>query len=337
MIDVQRDVLGRARDLIYPELRRAVSTLHDDVRRPTEYHFGWTDVAGAPLAGKGGKGVRGALAILSAEAAGARATVGVPGAIAIELIHNFSLLHDDIIDEDRERRHKPTVWAVYGIGQAIIVGDALVTLASQVLLDAPTRERANAARRSLDATAAMIAGQADDMAFEREAYVSVADCLRMVENKTGALLAYASSVGAVLAGADATVVDALDAYGAHVGIAFQALDDVLGIWGDPAVTGKPVGSDLARAKKTLPVCAALSSETPEAEELRSLLGEQPLDADAIARATALIESCGGREFADHLNKLHFDRAVEALHTAELEPAAVERLEALACFLAERDH
>jgi geranylgeranyl diphosphate synthase type I len=271
------------------------------------------------------------LAILSAEATGAPARVGVPGAIAIELIHNFSLLHDDIIDNDRERRHRPTVWAVYGVGSAIVVGDALVTLASQALLDSPSPARADAARRSFDATAAMIAGQADDMAFERRLDVSVADCLRMVEHKTGALLAFAASVGAVLAGADAAVVDALESYGHHVGIA------LLGIWGDPQVTGKPVGSDLARTKKTLPICAALASDAPEAEELRALFTHEELDEAQIARATTLVEACGGRDFADHLNKLHFDHAVEALHAAELDRAAGAQLEALACFLAERDH
>ena len=337
MIDVELDVLGRARDLAYPATRRAVMTLHDDIRRPTEYHLGWTDVDGTPLGSKGGKGVRNALAIVSAEAVGAPGEVGVPGAVAIELIHNFSLLHDDIIDTDRERRHRPTVWALFGVGSAILVGDALMALAPQVLLEEITAPRVAAVRRLFDATAAMIAGQADDMAFESADDVSLSDCLRMVEGKTGALLAFASSVGAVLAGADAGMVDALESYGRHLGIAFQALDDVLGIWGDSAITGKPVGGDLAQRKKTLPVCAALACERIEATELRALLAGEALDAAAIARASQLVEACGGRAFAEQLAETHLDRALDALRSCALDQHAATELEALARFVTKRDH
>jgi len=337
MIDVELEVLGRARDLAYPETRRAVMTLHDDIRRPTEYHLGWTDVDGTALGGKGGKGVRTALAIVSAEAAGAPGAVGVPGAVAIELIHNFSLLHDDIIDTDRERRHRPTVWALFGVGSAIIVGDALMALAPQVLLEEITPERVNAARRLFDATAAMIAGQADDMAFETAENVSLADCLRMVERKTGALLAFASSVGAVLAGACPDIVDALESYGRNLGIAFQALDDVLGIWGDPRVTGKPVGGDIAQKKKTLPVCAALACGRPAADELRAIFAAGALDSRTIARASELVETCGGRAFTEQLAETNLNLALDALRSGALDDHAVTELEALARFVTKRDH
>ncbi len=318
MIDVELEVLGRARDLAYPATRRAVMTLHDDLRRPTEYHLGWTDVDGTPLGGKGGKGVRAALAIVSAEAAHAPGLVGVPGAVAIELIHNFSLLHDDIIDTDRERRHRPTVWAVFGVGSAIIVGDALMALAPIVLLEEVTPARVNATRRLFDATAAMIEGQADDMAFESATDVTLPECMRMVERKTGALLAFASSVGAVLAGAD-------------------TVDDLLGIWGDPQVTGKPVGGDLAQRKKTLPVCAALACERLEAAELSALFASGSLDERAIARASQLVEAAGGREYTEQLAETHLTRALDALRSSALDDHAVAQLEALARFVTKRDH
>ena len=129
--------------------------------------------------------------------------------MAIELVHNFSLIHDDIIDEDTERRHRSTVWSEYGIGSAIIVGDALATLALQVLLDEPTPERVLAARCLVEATQLMIAGQADDMAFESRASVTVEECLSMERGKTSALLSCAVSLGAILAGAPDATVDAL--------------------------------------------------------------------------------------------------------------------------------
>src|SRR3979490_2757304 len=135
-----------------------------DLRRVASYHLGWTDPEGGPAQGGGGKGVRPALALLSAEAAWGQSDLAIPGAVAIELIHNFSLIHDDVIDEDRTRHHRPTVWALFGVGQAVRGGGALQTLAHQVLREAP---RGVAAGRCLaDATAAMIAGQADDIAFE---------------------------------------------------------------------------------------------------------------------------------------------------------------------------
>lgn len=128
-------VFERTRDLIVPAMRVAINRLSAEMRPVVEYHLGWSDADGCSLGGNGGKGVRPALAILSAEAVGAEAVVGIPGGVAVELVHNFSLIHDDVIDGDAERRHRPTVWAVFGIGQAVIVGDALLALAQQILLD----------------------------------------------------------------------------------------------------------------------------------------------------------------------------------------------------------
>ncbi len=178
--------------------------------------------------------------------------------MAIELVHNFSLVHDDIIDGDLERRHRPTMWAEHGVGHAIIAGDALATLAFQILLEEPTPERVRAAVRLAEATQAMIAGQAEDMASELRDSLSVEECLQMEAGKTGALLSCAAAIGAILAGAPAATVEALADFGRHLGIAFQAVDDVLGIWGEPSVTGKPVGNDLRQHKKTLPIALALA-------------------------------------------------------------------------------
>src|SRR5580658_5649562 len=197
--------------------------------------------------------------MLAAEAAWADAEVGLPGGVAVELVHNFSLIHDDIIDEDIERHHRPTVWSLFGVGPAIIAGDALETLAHQVLLEASPATGAAASAALAEATAAMISGQADDIAFEKRRNVSVEECMAMSAGKTGALLGCASSIGAVLAGAPDATVGALRDYGRHLGLAFQAVDDLLGIWGDPDRTGKPAGSDLRQRKKSMPVVSALAA------------------------------------------------------------------------------
>ena len=327
--------LGRVRDEVEPALRAAVGRLGAELQHPIAYHVGWCDEFGVPTSG-GGKGVRPALALLSAEAVGADAAVAVPGAAAIELIHNFSLLHDDVMDGDRERRHRPTVWALSGVPTAIITGDALVTLAMQLLLEVPTAAGPAAARRLCAATAAMIEGQVDDMSFESRMDVGVDDCLTMEARKTGALLACASSIGAELASAPAPAIAALDDYGLHLGLAFQAVDDLLGIWGDPDVTGKPVVSDLTTAKKSLPVVAALTAEHPAATELQRLLAAGGLDEQGRQQAATLIEECGGRDQTAVIARRELHRAGEALEAFDFDPAAVTELLAVAHFVVERD-
>ena len=333
------EALARARAAVVPAMEAAVARLTPDVALLARYHFGWTDAEGRPLEAPGGKIVRPALALLSAEAAWADAGVGVPGGVAVELVHNYSLIHDDIIDGDTERHHRPTVWSVYGVGPAIIAGDALAVVAQQVLLESGTHGGAATALLA-EATAAMIAGQADDIAFEQRATVSVEECVAMCADKTGALLGAAASIGAVLAGAPPATVGALRDYGAHLGLAFQAVDDLLGIWGDPVRTGKPAGNDLRRRKKSLPVVAALAAGGDEADELRSLVVGEPsaaaLDDAQVERAAWLVEACGGREWARTRAKSHLDGALGALERVRLSPVPHRALADLAAFVVERE-
>jgi geranylgeranyl diphosphate synthase type I len=329
------DVLARSRRLTDPALRRALAGLHCDIRRAAEYHFGFVEADGSPGDGSR-KGIRPALAMLSAEAVGSPPEVGVPAAVAVELVHNFSLLHDDIIDGDRERRHRPTVWALFGVGQAIIVGDALQTLSHQLLLAEPSAESVRAAGRLTDAVAEIIAGQADDMALESEESISVDGCVRMAAAKTGALLACSAGLGAVLAGADTGVVDQLERFGARLGLAFQAVDDILGIWGDPAVTGKPVGSDLASKKKTLPVAFASAEDPDAAAELAALFRNGRLDQDAVRRATAAVERAGGREATEAFARAELSAALATLDAAALDDRVTGELRLVAEYVCERE-
>ncbi|MDQ6839195.1 MAG: polyprenyl synthetase family protein [Actinomycetota bacterium] len=337
------DVLARSRELTAPALMAAVDRLAPDIRRLASYHLGWADASGRPTENQGGKGIRPALALLSAEAAWADATVSIPGAVALELIHNFSLIHDDIIDGDTERHHRPTVWSVWGIGPAIIAGDALETLAHQVLLEGASPHVSAASAALAEATAAMISGQADDVAFEGRRTVTVEECMAMSAAKTGALLGAATSIGAVLAGASPATVGALRDFGAHLGLAFQAVDDLLGIWGDPARTGKPVGNDLRQRKKTMPVVSALGAGGSEADELLSLIagpgpGEAPgppLSAQQIQRSAYLVESCGGRAWTTARAKAHLDAALSALERVRLSPAPQRELADMAVYVVER--
>ncbi len=322
-------VLDRARELVDPAIAAALGGLGHELRAPAEYHF----------SGRG-KGTRPALAILSAEVVGAPPATGVPGAVAIEMIHDFSLIHDDIIDNDVERRHRPTVWAKFGTGVGVVVGDALHALAFEVLLRDVSPARIRAAKNLSEGVAAMIAGQSKDMAFETRSAITLEDCLAMERGKTGALLSYASSVGAILAEADDAVIDGLAEYGAHLGVAFQAVDDLLGIWGDPERTGKPAGADLRERKKSVPVVIALNSGTPAAEELARIYARAEWQAGELDAARALVEAGGGRDETRELACTHHRKAVSALDSLaqreEVVGEAVEEMRLLADFIVGRD-
>ena len=327
-------VLGRARDAVTPATRASLARLDDTSAAIAAYHLGWTDAAGTPTRGGGGKAVRPALATLSAQAAGAPAQVGIPGAVAVELVHNFSLVHDDVMDGDTERRHRPTVWALWGTNSAILTGDALLALAQEVLLDSGSPHRAAAARLLAETTRHLIRGQVQDVAFERRNEVSLAECLEMVSGKTGALLSASAAIGAVLAGAPAKVVDALATFGAQLGIAFQLIDDLLGIWGDPAITGKPVFSDLRSRKKTLPVTYALSHGGRAGRELAGWLSEPASGGEA--RAAGLIDAAGGRQWAAAEARHRIQVATQAMHAVPIPAGPRTELIAIAHFIVERE-
>jgi geranylgeranyl diphosphate synthase type I len=318
------EVLSHAADVVAPAIDAAIERLNPELHAPVRHH----------MAG-GGKRVRAGLVLVSTAAAGASEQVGIPGAVAIELVHNYSLVHDDIMDGDRERRHRPTVWAEFGVGRAIIAGDALAALATQVLLDEPTPERVAAAVSLTWATQEMIAGQADDMAFEARTSITLDESLRMTAGKTGALLSCASSLGAVLAGAPRATVSALSEFGQHLGIAFQAVDDVLGIWGDPAETGKAAGNDLLQHKLTIPVVIALQGTDHQRDELESLLATLTT-ADEVDRAAELVDKLGGHTGALQLADDHLREARAALDRVELEAGARAQLDAIAQFVCERN-
>ena len=322
-------ILERARDLVDPVIAAALGGLCDELRVPAQYHF----------QGRG-KGTRLALAILSAEAVGAPPQTGVPGAAAIELIHDFSLIHDDIIDNDAERRHRATVWAKFGVGVGVVVGDALHALAFEALISDPTPPRVKAAKHLAKAVSEMIAGQSMDMAFEDRPSVTLEDCLAMEQGKTGALLSYAASVGAILAGADDEVIHGLAEYGAHMGVAFQAVDDLLGIWGDPERTGKPKGADLRERKKSVPVVIALNSGTSVADDLAELYARPQLEAGDVDAARALVDVGGGREGTQALARTHYGLAMSALDSISDNESVVAEvvgeMRSLAEFIVGRD-
>lgn len=295
----------------------------------TAFSLGWDGSDGRAAPGAQGKGIRQTLALLGAEAVGGKAESAVLGAVAVELIHTFSLLHDDIMDGDETRRQRATAWKAYGTGPAVLAGDALFALAVQTLAGAPGNACGQAVRLLAGTLDELVRGQADDLLFETRPWtgpdaVQPHEYRVMAEQKTGALLGCAAGLGAVLGGAGRSETDALTAAGRHLGVAFQAVDDVLGIWGDPEITGKPVHSDLRRRKKTYPVLTALAAGGPASLRLGALLRTgEPLDDRTARRAAGLIEEAGGRSAALAEADRHLERARACLGSVTLaaEPRA----------------
>ena len=329
--------LAWSRELVEPALRAAVETLPASMRRIAGYHLGWWDQHGAPAAHPAGKAVRPTLTLLCAALVGGSPREAVPAGVAVELVHNFSLLHDDVMDGDLTRRHRPTAWAVFGIGGAILAGDALLTLALDVLAESAHPASAPGMRMLSAAVQELVDGQCADMEFERRSTVDLAECQGMAAGKTAALMGAACALGGSFGGGSAEEVRHLRAFGEHLGLAFQHVDDLLGIWGDERATGKPVFSDLRNRKKSLPVVYALTSGTPAGAELAAVYaGTEPLTDEELRRAAGLTDRAGGRawsqEQADHL----MAQALARLEHLPPTPAATE-LTDLAQRLTTRTH
>ncbi|MGH3548806.1 MAG: family 2 encapsulin nanocompartment cargo protein polyprenyl transferase [Pseudonocardiaceae bacterium] len=330
--------LRRARDAVVPATRAFVARLDETSAAIASYHLGWTDTAGVPTGGDGGKAVRPALATLSAQAVGAPARTGLPGAVAVELVHNFSLVHDDVMDGDVTRRHRPTAWSVFGMNAAILAGDAMLTLAMDVLASSGHPLAGKATGMLSAAVQELVDGQSADMLFERRADVGVAECLGMARKKTGALLGCACALGALFGGGRSATIESYRGFGERLGLAFQVVDDLLGIWGDPATTGKPAHSDLDSRKKSLPVVAALNSGTKAGRELAALYhGERQRSGAELARAAELVDLAGGRQWSTSMADEELRQVLRHLEAAGPGERAAAELVALARLITGRDH
>lgn len=332
------EVLAFSRSRVEPALRAAVDALPGPVRQVAGYHFGWWDEHGHPARSDGGKALRPALVLLAAEAVGADPGTAVPAAVAVELVHNFSLLHDDVMDGDVTRRHRPTAWRVFGQAAAILAGDGLLTGALDVVTASGHPSAQHAARMLIGAVQDLVAGQSADMGFEIRSDVELPECIDMARAKTGALLATACALGALYGGGRPDQVERFRAFGDRLGLAFQHVDDLIGIWGDPSVTGKPVYSDLYSRKKSLPVVAALTSDTAAGRELSALYhGGQPLTEGEVSRMAELIDAAGGRAWSRAQSDVLLREALEHLASATPAPGAAADLDALAALIVGRHH
>ncbi len=329
------------RKAVQAELRNIIGHCPPHLGNILRYHMGWLDERGRPCSRESGKFLRSTLCLLSCEAVGGDTSRALPAAAAIELVHNFSLIHDDIEDASYERHHRPTVWRLWGESQAINAGDAMFALAYSALprlkeSGIPDEKIVTCIEMLSLACLELCEGQYLDMEYESRYDVAVEDYLNMAAKKTGALLGVATSLGAYLGGADARLVDAFSSFGGELGIVFQIRDDILGIWGSEEGTGKSA-TDISQKKKSLPVVYALQNGRVEArEKLQKLYSQKLIDDQEVAEVIAILDGVGSRNYAESLAERYYLKALEHLEATGLSASGLAPLKKTASFLLKRE-
>lgn len=314
-----------------------------ELYRMMAYHMGWMDASGQVVESSStqGKALRPTLCMFACESLGGDCSRAVPAASALELIHNFSLVHDDIQDGDVERRHQPTVWYLWGQPKALAVGNALRAAAdvSPLRLTEQGVSPAKALRASrilTEGCLSMIQGQCMDLSFEGRLDIGSDDYLDMVSKKTGALIRCGTEMGALIGCDDDASAEHYASAGAHLGIAFQVRDDVLGIWGDSEVTGKASGNDIRRRKKSFPIVYALETATgAPRQRLLEAYGKDTPDEGDVEDVLTILGDVGAEAHAHQMAVDQGEQASGELKKIPVEPWAQAEFDDLVHFLTTR--
>jgi geranylgeranyl diphosphate synthase type I len=336
---------SRYQSRIDEALRAELTGLEPEMYDIHRYYMGWQEIDGSDSNSMGGKRMRPTLAMLAADAVGGDLERATPIAVALEYVHNFSLIHDDLEDMDRVRHHRPTVWAVWGEPAAIVSGNAMLKIADH----AAWKLRSVGVEESvaLEAEAVltnhylkMMEGQYLDISFETKESVSVDQYLDMIERKTGALIEASIYLGSLVApekGPDRQKATALKSIGYDLGRIFQIRDDVLGVWGG-VETGKPVGADIKRKKKALPAVHALSNSTgPSADRLKEIFRtEGDLNAEDVHVVLEVMENLGTQEYCQTMAEQRWVECKRMIESLEISGTTAAEFTELGEFLLIRE-
>ncbi|TWP47058.1 polyprenyl synthetase family protein [Lentzea tibetensis] len=320
------DVLEWSRQTVTPRLQSAVATLPTTTRRIAGYQFGWSDARERTSA------LRSALTMLSASAVGGTPEQALAAAAAVELAHQHCQLHDDVTDGVRTRRDRATAWTVFGAEPALEAADALLAQAFTVLAGSGHPSAVLGVRMLNTAMLAVVDGQIEDLALDAPRPPDLATSVRNAASTAGALMGCACAMGAVFGGGSQAQIEHLRVFGAHVGLVFQHVEDLIGIW------GSPLHADLHRRRMSLPVVAAMTSGTAEGRELAELYsGDEPLSDAEAHRAAELVDLAGGRTWSLREVDSLLVQALRRLRSAQPGATAADELFALAQQAARHDH
>ena len=330
-------VLFKHRDEIEAAMRKVVGQRASPLYRMMEYHLGWIDEGGMPSLSSEAKRVRPTLCLLACESLGGDPRLALPAAAAVELIHNFSLIHDDIQDGALERHHRATVWWVWGPAQAINAGDGMHALARLALLGLGEKGtppvKLTQALEALDsASLELCEGQYEDISYQERVDITVDAYLRMARLKAGGLIGCAMELGALVATDGDAVIAAFAECGRKLGTAFQIHDDVLDLWSVAAGPQATPPGDILSKKKTLPVVYAFEkADVHQKRELGTLYLKRVLDPADVPRVLAILEEVGAREYAQKMVEELWNEALGELERVSLRGNNIGELKELAEF------
>ena len=334
-------ILWKHRNSIEEALASVVSSDDLNLKNMLRYHMGWEDEHGHPTVSGTGKGLRSSLCVYACEAVGGTASQSLSLAASVELIHNFSLIHDDIQDEDTERRHRPTLWSIWGKPMALQAGNVLRVLADMGPQQLNQKEvdpdiLASCSKILTTACLEIIEGQFLDLSFEGKTDIGISRYIDMITRKTGALIRSAMHLGAISGTENPRDIESLANCGHYLGLLFQIRDDYLGIWGSDKETGKPTGSDIIRKKNSLPIVYGLErADDPLKKRIRQIYSQVDIQSDDVDMVISLLEDTKAPEYINKLALENANKARKAIEHVSLIPGASTDLEELLDFLLNR--
>ena len=339
-------MFARYRTWVEEALSRSVPDIsRSELYILVRYHLGWSDQQGIPAEApvSQGKALRPTLCLFASQALAQDITHALPSAAALELIHNFSLIHDDIQDQDRERRHQPTVWHLWGLPKALVAGNAMQSSGDIALLNTgcqgpDTETILKVSELLTDSYLEMIQGQCLDLAFESRTDISTEEYLQMIAYKTGSLIRSGLEIGAILSTEDPVTLQAFSRFGNYLGRAFQIRDDFLGIWGDETITGKAAGNDIRRRKKSFPIVLAFSqADGEDLKDLRRIYRKKELDEEDVTKVLAILDKVDAQDHCRQITETSAADALTALKRISLPEWAQHEAEELVEFLSRREY
>jgi len=332
-------IFFKYRDALEQQLKRTLEGRTLPLYNMMRYHMGWIDESGAPVESVSGKRLRPTLCLMCSEGAGGDYPQALPAAAAVELIHNFSLIHDDIQDGSPQRRNRPAVWWLWGPSQGINAGDGMYAVATLALLR--LRELGVSAEKVLEtaqlletASLRLCEGQYLDITFQDKTDVSLDAYMSMISAKTAALISCACEIGALIGSNNASLRQAFAAFGQKLGLAFQIRDDVLDLWGEKEATHPP-SVDITHRKKTFPVVYVME-RAPEhlRAQLVNLYRKRTLTDEEVGQVVSLLDEMNAKEFAQQRARQLRDEALSALETAHIAGPLLNDFRQVAFYLTE---